>query len=68
MNALVSTLVALAVLLEVVGLVGLVLVQWPVGSALVLWLAAFGLLVVARGCERLETETPNVGYEAGVSR
>ncbi|MFC5972890.1 hypothetical protein ACFPYI_16260 [Halomarina salina] len=57
MNTLVSTLVAAAVVLELVGLVGVAVGVWSIESTVVLWLLAFGLLVVARGCERFEIPT-----------
>ena len=57
MNSLVSTLVAAAVVLELVGLVGVAVVEWSVRSTVLLWAVAFGLLVVARWCERVEFPT-----------
>ncbi|MFD1515153.1 hypothetical protein [Halomarina rubra] len=65
MNSLVSTLVALSVVLELAGLVGIALSRLSVQSTVTLWLVAFVLLVVARGCERFEFRPP---HDADVSR
>ena len=65
MNSLVSTLVAAAVVLELVGLVGVALGEWSIESTVLLWSLAFGLVVLARGCERFDVSR---GYDADVSR
>lgn len=67
MNALVGSLVAAAVALELLGLAGLAMGYWSLGSVLTLWVVAVGLLVLARGLERFETP-PSRGYDADVSR
>lgn len=65
MNSLVSTLVAAAVALELVGLVGVALVEWSVESTVTVWALAFALVVLARGCERFGYPA---SYDADVSR
>lgn len=67
MNTLVGSLVAAALVLELLGLVGLAMGHWSLGSVLTLWGVAVGLLVLARGLERFETPTSR-GYDADLSR
>lgn len=67
MNSLVSTLVAAAVVLELVGLVGIAVVEWSLESTVLLWVVAIGLLVLARWCERFEFG-PSAPYDAELSR
>jgi hypothetical protein len=65
MNQLVGSMVVAAVVLELVGLVGVALAGLSVTRTVTLWLFAVGLLVVARGYERLSTPS---GYDPEVSR
>jgi hypothetical protein len=65
MNQLVGSMVVAAVVLELVGLVGVALAGLSVTRTVTLWLFAVGLLAVARGYERLSATS---GYDPEVSR